>query len=256
MGVRTRRARQHSKTHAVKFGIAGAFGFMALFGIALAFSLSSLISSWLQDLPDYASADAYVVGEPTTVYAADHSVIAEFYLQNRRSVNKDQISPYVLKAIVDTEDSRFYKHNGVDPQGIVRAVVKTARGGSEGASTITQQLVRNTVLSKEQFEQTIRRKVREAYISIQMEKMYTKDQILNMYLNTIYFGHGAYGIQAAAITYFNKDAKDLTLAESATLAGLPQAPSSYDPLVNPDNAVARRNIVLQRMLTSGDITQD
>lgn len=256
MGVRTRRARQHSKTHAVKFGIAGAFGFMALFGIALAFSLSSLISSWLEDLPDYASADAYVVGEPTTVYAADHSVIAEFYLQNRRSVNKDQISPYVLKAIVDTEDSRFYKHNGVDPQGIVRAVVKTARGGSEGASTITQQLVRNTVLSKEQFEQTIRRKVREAYISIQMEKMYTKDQILNMYLNTIYFGHGAYGIQAAAITYFNKDAKDLTLAESATLAGLPQAPSSYDPLVNPNNAVARRNIVLQRMLTSGDITQD
>ena len=256
MGVRTRRARQHSKTHAVKFGIAGAFGFIALFGLALAFSLSSLISSWLQDLPDYTSADAYVVGEPTTVYAADHSVIAEFYLQNRRSVSEDQISPYVLKAIVDTEDSRFYKHNGVDPQGIIRAVVKTARGGSEGASTITQQLVRNTVLSKEQFEQTIRRKVREAYISIQMEKMYTKDQILNMYLNTIYFGHGAYGIQAAAITYFNKNAKDLTLAESATLAGLPQAPSSYDPLVNPDNAVTRRNIVLQRMLSSGDITQD
>ena len=121
-----------------------------------------------------------------TVYAADNSVLAEFYLQNRRSVTSDKISPYVLKAIVDTEDSRFYKHNGVDPQGILRAIVKTARGRSEGASTITQQLVRNTVLSKEQFEQTIRRKVREAYISIQMEKMYTKDQILNMYLNTIY----------------------------------------------------------------------
>lgn len=256
MGARTRRAKQHSKTHAVKFGIAGAFGFLALLGIALALSLNALVSSWLSDLPDYTSADAYVVGEPTTVYAADNSVLAEFYLQNRRSVTSDKISPYVLKAIVDTEDSRFYKHNGVDPQGILRAIVKTARGRSEGASTITQQLVRNTVLSKEQFEQTIRRKVREAYISIQMEKMYTKDQILNMYLNTIYFGHGAYGIQAAAITYFNKDAKDLTLAESATLAGLPQAPSSYDPFINPQDAQARRNIVLQRMLNSGDISDD
>ena len=136
MGARTRRAKQHSKTHAVKFGIAGAFGFLALLGIALALSLNALVSSWLSDLPDYTSADAYVVGEPTTVYAADNSVLAEFYLQNRRSVTSDKISPYVLKAIVDTEDSRFYKHNGVDPQGILRAIVKTARGRSEGASTI------------------------------------------------------------------------------------------------------------------------
>lgn len=256
MGVRTRRARQHSKTHVVKFGIAGAFGFMALLCLALGVSMAGMVSSWLNDLPNYTSADSYVVGEPTTVYAADNSVLAEFYLQNRRSVTNEQISPYVLKGIVDTEDSRFYKHNGVDPQGILRAIVKTARGRSEGASTITQQLVRNTVLSKEQFEQTIRRKVREAYISIQMEKMYTKEQILNMYLNTIYFGHGAYGIQAASITYFNKDAKDLTLAEAACLSGLPQAPSSYDPFINPDAATSRRNMVLERMLNAGDITQE
>lgn len=256
MGVRTRRARQHSKTHVAKFGIAGFFGFIALLCLALAMSLGSLVSSWLEDLPNYTSADSYVVGEPTTVYAADNSVIAEFYLQNRRSVTSDQISPYVLKAVVDTEDSRFYKHNGVDPQGIVRAIVKTARGRSEGASTITQQLVRNTVLSKEQFEQTLRRKVREAYISIQMEKIYTKDQILNMYLNTIYFGHGAYGIQAAAITYFNTSAKDLTLAQAAMISGLPQAPSRYDPFVNPDAATSRRNMVLDRMLAAGDISQE
>ncbi|MBP3884869.1 MAG: penicillin-binding protein [Olsenella sp.] len=255
MSIRIRRAHLHSRTHIVGFGIAGLFGFIALLITALFFSLSTLVGSWLENLPDYTSADAYLVAEPTTVYAADNSVLAEYYLQNRRSVDLDKVSNYVKLAIVDTEDVRFYKHNGVDPQGIVRAVVAQISGGAEGASTITQQLVRNTVLSNEQFEQSLKRKVREAYIAIQMEKMYTKDQILNMYLNTIYFGHSAYGIQAAAITYFNKNASDLTLAEAATLCGLPQSPSVYDPIQNPDAATARRNIVLDRMLHAGHITQ-
>ena len=256
MGVRQRRAHRHSRTHIVGFGIAGVFGFIALLIAALFISLGVLVNQWLQDLPDYTSADAYLVAEPTTVYASDNSVIAEYYLQNRRSVDLDQISPYVLEGVVDTEDVRFYQHNGVDPQGIVRAVFAQLAGGSEGASTITQQLVRNTVLSDEQFDMTLKRKVREAYIAIQMEKVYTKDQILNMYLNTIYFGHSAYGIQAASITYFNKNASDLTLAEAATLAGLPQSPSSYDPFVNPEAATSRRNQVLDHMLSSGDITQE
>ncbi len=256
MGIRTRRARRRSRTHIVGFGIAGIFGFIALFIIALSFSMGALVADWLSDLPDYSSADAYLTSERTTVYAADNSVIGEYYIQNRQSVDNDEISDYVLKGIVDTEDIRFYQHNGVDPQGILRAVYVQISGGSEGASTITQQLVRNTVLSDEQFDMTIRRKVREAYIAIQMEKMYTKDQILTMYLNTIYFGHNAYGIEAASITYFNKHAKDLTLAEAAVLCGLPQSPSGYDPLQNPEAAVARRNIVLQRMLTAGDISQE
>jgi 1A family penicillin-binding protein len=256
MSVRTRRARKHSRTHIIGFGLAGVLGFIALLFIALAVSVGTLVDSWLQDLPDYNSADAYLVSEPTQVYDADNNVIAEYYLQNRRSVTKDQVSPYVLEGTVDTEDVRFYQHNGVDPQGIVRAILVTFRGGSEGASTITQQLVRNTVLSDEQFEQTLKRKVREAYIAIQMEKTYSKDQILMMYLNTIYYGHSAYGIQAASITYFNKDAKDLTLAEAALLVGLPQSPSYYDPTENPEAAIQRRNTVLDRMLTAGDITQE
>ena len=256
MGIRTRRAHMHSRTHAVGFGIAGFFGFIALLIVTLAISLGSLVSTWLQSLPDYSSADAYLVAEPTTVYAVDGSTIAEYYLQNRRSIDLDQISKYVLQATVDTEDRRFYQHNGVDPQGILRAVVAQLGGGSEGASTITQQLVRNTVLSDEQFEQTIKRKVREAYIAIQMEKMYSKDQILNMYLNTIYYGHSAYGIEAASTTYFSKHASDLTLAEAATLAGLPQSPSAYDPFSNPDAAKARRNAVLDHMLNEGDISQE
>lgn len=202
MGIRTRRARTHSRTHFAGFGIAGVFGFIALLCVTLALSLGALVGSWLEDLPDYTSADAYLVAEPTRVYDADGNEIASYYLQNRRSVTLDEISDYVKLGVVDTEDKRFYDHNGVDPQGILRAVVGqlTGSGDAGGGSTITQQLVRNTVLSDEQFEQSLKRKVREAYIAIQMEKEYTKDQILNMYLNTIYYGNGAYGIEAASIT--------------------------------------------------------
>ena len=256
MGIRTRRARTHSNTHIVGFSLAGVLGFIALLAVTVALSLGALVSSWLEDLPDYTSADAYLVAEPTTVYDANGNEIASYYLQQRRSVDLSAISSYVVKGTVDTEDKRFYSHNGVDPQGIVRAVVVSFTGGSEGASTITQQLVRNTILSDEQFDHTLKRKVREAYLAIQMEKEYTKDQILNMYLNTIYYGNGAYGIEAASVTYFNKHASDLTLAEAATLIGLPQSPSYYDPTVNPDAAKERRNTVLDRMLEAGDITQE
>ncbi len=256
MSVRNRRARKHSRTHIVGFGIAGILGFLALLFIALAISAGALVNSWLLNLPDYQSADAYLVAEPTQVFDADNNVIAEYYLQNRRIVTKDQVSPYVLWGTVDMEDIRFYQHNGIDPQGIVRAILAQFTGGAEGASTITQQLVRNTVLSDEQFEQTLKRKVREAYIAIQMEKKYSKDQILMMYINTIYYGHSAYGIQAASITYFNKDAKNLTLAEAALLAGLPQSPSYYDPTENPEAAIARRNTILDRMYAAGDITEE
>lgn len=137
MGIRTRRARKHSKTHAVALSIAGIFGFIALLLIALAISGTQLVNSWLQDLPDYTSAGAYLSSEPTEIYDANNTLIAEFYQQNRRNIDENQISPYVLKGIVDTEDIRFYQHNGVDPQGILRAVAVQLGGGSEGGSTIT-----------------------------------------------------------------------------------------------------------------------
>ena len=146
MGIRTRRARTHANTHAVGFGVAGFFGFMALLALALALSLGAAVSSWLEDLPDYNSADAYLVAEPTRVYDSKGNDIADFYLQQRRSVTLDQISPYVIQGTIDTEDKRFYSHSGIDPWGIVRASVGSLFGGGEGASTITQQLVRNTVL--------------------------------------------------------------------------------------------------------------
>ena len=258
MGIRTRRARAHSKTHFVGFGLAGVLGFIALLCVTLALSLGAVVSTWLEDLPDYTSADAFLVAEPTRVYDADGNEIVAYYLQNRRSVTLDQVSEYVIQGTIDTEDKRFYQHNGVDPEGILRAAVGQVFGGGEqgGGSTITQQLVRWTVLSEEQFENSLRRKVREAYIAIQMEKTYTKEQILNMYLNTIFYGNGAYGIEAAAITYFNKSAADLTLNEAATLVGIPNSPTYYDPFVNYENCKSRRNLVLSRMLEAGDISQE
>ena len=256
MGIRQRRARKHAKTHIVGFSILGFFGFLALLAITFTLSLGGLIDIWLKDLPDYTNPDAFLAAEPTQILDSSGDLVADLHLQNRRSIDLDQISPYVLKATVDTEDARFYSHNGIDPQGILRAMVVSAKGGREGASTITQQLVRNTILSDEQFEKTIKRKVREAYLATQMERIFTKDQILNLYLNTIYYGNGAYGIEAAANTYFGKPASELTLSEAALLSGLPQAPSAYNPSQNMEAAKARRNIVLGRMETVGDITPE
>lgn len=213
---------------------------------------------WLQDLPDYTDASAYNVAEKTKVYANDGTtLLAELYLENRDPIDLDEMGDYVTKGTVATEDERFYEHNGVDLLGIARAVWVNVTGtGHEGASTITQQFVRNTILADEAQESTLKRKVREAYIAIKLEQMYSKDEILQMYLNTINYGQGAYGIQAAAELYFSKDAKDLTIAEAATLIGIPQAPSYNNPIDNPDNCLQRRNLVLDRMLSNGVITQE
>ena len=225
-------------------------------GCVAAFALGE---SWLQDLPDYEDTSQYELGRKTRVYASDETtLLAEFYLEDREPLDSlDQVSSYVVKGTVDTEDERFYEHDGVDLMGIARALVNNLTGGeTEGASTITQQLVRNTVLSSEAGEQTLKRKVREAYIALKVEKMYSKDELLLMYLNTVNYGSGAYGIEAAAQKYFQKSASELTLAESAALVGIPQSPTYNNPIDYPDTCLERRNLVLNRMLTNGDISQD
>ena len=257
MTTRSRALRRAAeKRHVVPMTILSFAGI--LFGICVlaAISVFNVANGWLRDLPDYRDANAYSAPEPTQVYDARGNVIASFYLQNRRSVKLSDISEQLRQATVDTEDARFYEHDGIDVQSIVRAIVYSATGHGGGASTITQQLVRNTVLSDEQFEHSLKRKVREAYIALQIEKTFTKDQILEMYLNTIYYGHDAYGIEAASVTYFDKHAYELTLPEAALLAGLPQSPSYYDPFSNPESAKARRDIVLGRMVAMGDLTQE
>ncbi len=158
----------------------------------------------------------------------------------------DKIPPNFTKAIVAVEDHRFYKHHGFDMQSIARALYINMKQGSvkEGGSTITQQLAKNLFLSS---DRTYTRKAKELLIAVRLEQLYSKQEILEMYINVIYYGSGAYGIQAASHTYFGKDASDLTLEECAMLAGLPQAPSVYNPKTNPSVALKRQKTVLSLM---------
>jgi penicillin-binding protein 1A len=173
---------------------------------------------------------------------------------DRLPVSLQRISPLMRKAIVDTEDRRFYENNGIDYVGILRALRSDVASGqiAQGGSTIEQQLVRNLYLTP---QQTLGRKLTEACLAVQLDRRWSKDRILGAYLNDIYFGEEAYGVEAAAEAYFGVHAKDLSLAQAALLAGLPQAPSAYDPLNRPEAAKARRAEVLRSMLQAGDISQ-
>jgi penicillin-binding protein 1A len=218
--------------------VAGAVGATAVFGSRC----------------DLNSLRPVAVGQNSFVYAANGAELGVIPAErNRTPVARDQISPWVPRATVAIEDRRFYKHGGVDPVGIARAVVADLKAGKvvQGGSTITQELVRNLYLSR---ERTFKRKLIEACLSIKLSRQWSKDRILTAYMNQVFYGNHAYGIEAAAETYFSKTARRLTLEESALLAGLPQAPSSYDPFRNPSAAIARRNAVLKAMLVNGDIT--
>ncbi len=181
-----------------------------------------------------------------TFYDGNNQIIDNNLLKNSSHVLVKELKPYTLNAFIAIEDRRFYTHNGIDYKRIIGAMLNNIKTMSlkEGASTISQQLVKNTHLSS---EKTFKRKLSEIKITKQLEKKYTKQQILEMYLNTIYFGSGAYGINEASITYFNKTAKDLTINESAVLAGIIKAPSKYSPLINYDSCFNRKNVVLKSM---------
>jgi len=192
--------------------------------------------------------------QSSLVYGANGSLIGVLpAVENRTEVGRDAISLWMPKATVAIEDRRFYHHGGVDPVGILRALVADVSAGHivQGGSTITQELVRNLYLTR---EQTLRRKVVEACLAVKLSRAWSKERILTSYLNDVYYGNHAYGIQAAAETYFSVPASRLTLVQAALLAGLPQAPSYYDPLHNPIPALARRDEVLHALRRSGDIS--
>ncbi len=195
------------------------------------------------------------IGQNTFVYAADGSLLGSIPAeQNRQVVPLSRISPWMPRATIAIEDRRFFDHEGVDPEGIVRALWADIRAGQvvQGGSTITQQLVRNLTTSR---EQTVVRKVNEACLAVKLERAWTKQRILTSYLNHVFYGSQAYGIEAASQTYFSKSARSLNLRQAAMLAGLTQAPSAYDPVVAPEKAVARRDEVLRAMLEEGMITR-
>jgi penicillin-binding protein 1A len=191
----------------------------------------------------------------TVVYASNGRTVLAVLRgdESRVLVDTDDIAPIMRQAIVSVEDQRFFEHNGIDMRGVARALWQDVRhqGIVEGGSTITQQFVKNAYIRN---EQTLARKVREAALAWQLEQRWSKDRILTAYLNTIYFGHGAYGIQQAARVYYKKSAQDLTLPESALLAGIPADPALYDPATSPRSAVLRRRHVLAMMLEQGKIT--
>ncbi len=190
--------------------------------------------------------------ESSTIYAADGTLITTFHAEeNRKVIPLLEIPRHLQDAVIAIEDERFYRHNGVDVRGILRAVRANTEAGAvtQGGSTITQQYVKNVLLADS--SQTISRKIEEASMAVQLERRYSKERILELYLNAIYFGNGAYGVEAAARQYFGKTATELTLAESALLAGLIQRPSATDPYKAPEDALTRRNIVLEQMRLQG-----
>ncbi len=207
------------------------------------------------ELPRVELLDNYQPSLITTVYSRDNKVLGRFFLENRVVVPLDEIPDDLKNALFAIEDSRFYEHEGIDVKGIIRAAVANLRAGHivEGASTITQQLVRTLYLSR---EKKYVRKFKEALIAWQMERHLSKDQILELYLNEIYLGHGAYGVEAAARRYFGKSARALDLAECAILAGLPKAPEKYTPIRFPERAKKRQRTILNKMAHDGFITKE
>ena len=227
---------------------------LSVFAILLFVGIvAGIVASYSRNLPDINRMADYQPSRSTRVYARNGLQLANLYRENRTWVSIGKIPVGVRDAFIATEDVHFYQHHGVDFAGIARAALADYRHQQlQGASTITQQLARGLFLSN---EVSYSRKIQEALLAMEIERYYTKDDILERYLNLIYFGSGAYGIEAAAHTYFGTDVGRLTLAQTAMLAGLPAAPSDYSPYVSLDRAKERQHHVLERMVEAGFITQ-
>lgn len=232
--------------HAVGGGIA--LTIAVLIGAAAGFFLALT-----RDLPAIRELQRFKPATITRIYSADKVLLAQRFYERREPVTLEVIPEYLKKAIIATEDAKFYRHPGVDLKGILRAVVRNLSAGQyvEGASTITQQLAKTLFLTP---RKSIMRKLKEAFLAFQIERRYTKDEILTLYLNQVYFGSGAYGVEAAAQIFFGKSVRDLTLPECALIAGMPKSPSRFSPLVDKERAVKRRNVVLEQMKRLGIIS--
>ena len=222
-------------------------------GAALAGS-SLLYYVLLKELPSIAALKDYRPSITTRVYADNHELIDEFFLEDRKVIKYENIPKMVIQAFVAAEDARFFQHRGFDMQSMSRAFFKNLEAGRivQGGSTITQQVAKTLYLSS---EKSYIRKIKEALLAYKIDTYLTKEEIITLYLNHIYLGHGTYGIEAASQGYFGKGASDLTLGEAALLAGLPKAPSNYSPYLHPERAYQRQAYVLTRMLEDGYITE-
>jgi len=224
-------------------------------GAGTAGVLWGVYTSMSQVLPSRQQIATIRPSEGTLIYSSDGVLLAKVATENREIVPLSHIPDYLIQATVAIEDKRFYSHPGVDVRGIARALFENLRRGYavQGGSTLTQQLARNLYLTR---KKTIARKLQEAILALQLERNYTKDEILELYLNQVYYGHGAYGVQVASEVYFRKKPRELSVAESALLAGLTRRPLDYSPYEYPENAKRRRNLVLQAMASMGYVTAD
>ncbi|MGH7339308.1 MAG: transglycosylase domain-containing protein, partial [Candidatus Rokuibacteriota bacterium] len=215
-------------------------------GVAVLWAFAILPRS----LPAVSALETFQPIQGTKIYDDNDELLTEFHVERRIFTPLSRIPKSLRDAIIATEDRRFYSHWGIDPVGIGRAVYQNYRRGRivEGGSTITQQLTKVLFLTP---DKSLERKLKEAILALELERRYPKDRILEMYLNQVYFGHGAYGVEAAAWTYFGKSVSELNLQESALLAGLPRAPSSYSPFEHGDAARRRREVVFRRMAEFG-----
>ncbi len=240
-------------------GIARFLGFVfatgAIVFVVAAAVAAAVIWKFEQDLPDYTQLKNYEPPVMTRVHAGDGSLLAEYARERRLYLPSAAIPPLVKEAFIAAEDKNFYTHGGFDPEGILRAGLVFLQGSKhvQGASTITQQVAKNFLLTA---DRTFERKIREILLSIRIESAYSKDKILELYLNEIYLGQGNYGVAAAALNYFDKSVHELTVAEVAYLAALPKEPSALNPFRNHDRAIERRNYVIGRMAEDGYITAE
>ena len=228
--------------------------FLALLMVAGAILAAGSYFYFSLNLPKLKGIDDYRPTLPTIMYDRDGNEVSRFFTENREIVSIDQVPRQVINAILAIEDSKYYEHKGIDFLGIFRAFIKNMQAGRvvQGGSTITQQVAKSLLLSN---EKKYSRKIKEAILARRMHKEFTKDEILAIYLNQSYFGHGSYGIEAASLNYFQKHVWELSTPEIAMLAGLPKAPSAYDPTRNPDRAKTRRNLVLERMAEEKYLTE-
>jgi penicillin-binding protein 1A len=233
-------------------GLIGAILFLSVVGGGV---LGGVVAAYIRDLPPLDILQEYQPSLVTTLYDDQGKPFATFYEQRRILVPLARIPRILREALIAVEDSRFYEHYGLDPVGITRALWNNLKCLclAEGGSTITQQLAKVLFFTR---EKSLSRKLKEALLVMKIEREYTKDQILELYFNQIYFGRGAYGVEAAAQTYFQKSVGELNLAEAAMLAGLPRAPNAYSPILDPERARRRRHHVLQRMVEEGFITAE
>ena len=251
--------KKNNKKRDIKVYLIVLWSLFVLFGFSIYLLFHGITHEWFGDMPTFEELENPETNLATEIISADGKLLGTYYIENRSNVSYENISPYLINAIVAIEDVRFYEHSGIDMKALFRVAKGIMTGNSEqgGGSTITQQLAKNLFPREENMSklQLVIRKLQEWVTATKLEYNYSKDEILAMYLNTVFYGHNAYGIKKAAETFFGKEPDNLDIQEAALLAGVVNAPTKFSPKRNPNNALRRRNLVLKRMETNGFINE-